>query len=143
MNINNKTLTVRIADWNNEKDKLSEIRRLVFIEEQSVPEKIEWDDYDTSSIHYAAELENKIVAVARLKSDGQLGRMAVIAEYRHQGIGSELLRFILKDIRLKKQIEVYLHAQVSAISFYEKQGFKVHSEIFYEASIPHKKMLLG
>ena len=84
-----------------------------------------------------------MVAVARLKPDGQLGRMAVLTEYRNQGIGSALLRFILQDIKNKKPIKIYLHAQVSAINFYKKQGFIEHGEIFYEADIPHRKMLLG
>ena len=35
---------------------------------------------------------------------------------------------------------VYLHAQVSAISFYEKLGFFSQGDIFYEASIPHREM---
>ncbi len=141
--INKQAVTVRIANWSDEKEKLSDIRRQVFIEEQNVPEDMEWDDYDASSTHYLAVLENKVVAAARLKPDGQLGRMAVLAEYRNQGIGSELLRFILQNIDHRKLTEVYLHAQISAIPFYEKQGFTAHSETFYEADIPHQKMFLA
>ena len=143
MNIIKRTPVIRIAIWKDEKDTLSDIRRQVFIEEQDVPEQMEWDEYDESSKHYLAALENKVVAVARLKPDGQLGRMAVLTEYRNQGIGSALLRFILQDIKNKKPIKIYLHAQVSAINFYKKQGFIEHGEIFYEADIPHRKMLLG
>jgi predicted GNAT family N-acyltransferase len=66
--------------------------------------------------------------------------MAVLAEYRKRGFGSKLLQFIL-DIAHKQNIEpVYLHAQVSAISFYEKLGFTCQGEVFFEAGIPHREM---
>jgi len=78
MTTKKQSVSVRIAIWESDKDKLSEVRRLVFIEEQKVPEQLEWDGEDESSIHYLAEIDDKIVAVARLKPDGQLGRMAVL-----------------------------------------------------------------
>lgn len=36
--------------------------------------------------------------------------------------------------------KVYLHAQTTTVRFYEKAGFKVTGELFYEANIPHYKM---
>ena len=142
--MHNKTPAVksRVANWMDDKKVLSEIRHQVFVQEQNVPEEMEWDDYDESSIHYLATIDNRVVAVARLKPDGQLGRMAVLAKFRHQGIGSSLLRFILLDIQDKGLSNIYLHAQVSAISFYQKHGFKENGLVFYEANIAHRKMLL-
>ena len=142
MNTNKQLIESRTANWIDDKEILSAIRRQVFIEEQHVPEEMEWDGYDESSTHYLTTLDNKVVAVARLKPDGQLGRMAVLTEFRHQGIGSNLLKFILQDIKNKNLTSVYLHAQVSAIAFYQKQGFEEHGDVFYEANIPHRKMLL-
>ena len=129
------------TSWLKHVDELKEIRRQVFIEEQNVPEELEWDEYDESSIHFLALHEGKAIAVARLKSDGQIGRMAVLASYRQQGIGSRLLAFILKFSAGKNLGQVYLHAQTSAIPFYEKHGFITQGEIFYEANIPHRGML--
>ena len=140
MTIEKQTVSVRIAIWENDKEELSKVRRLVFIEEQKIPKQLEWDGEDELSIHYLAEIETKIVAVARLKPDGQLGRMAVLKEYRNQGIGHKLLQFIIKNLNNRK--DIYLHAQVSAIPFYKKHGFIECEDIFYEADIPHKKMLL-
>ena len=135
-------IIIRMADWENDKKSLVQIRRHVFIEEQHVPENMEWDEYDDLSTHFLATLDNKVIATARLKTDGQIGRMAVLAEYRNKGIGSKLLQFILLTARQKKLKNIYLHAQVSAISFYEKQGFTACGEIFYEANIPHREMSL-
>lgn len=139
MTINN--LKVRVADWHSEKEKLSKIRRQVFVEEQNVPEELEWDEYDDSSTHFLATLDNKVVATARLKPDGQIGRMAVLSEYRNQGVGSALLQLVLENAGSQNLKQVYLHAQVDAIAFYEKHGFTTQGGIFYEADIPHRAML--
>jgi predicted GNAT family N-acyltransferase len=133
---------IRIADWQKDKDELTGIRQQVFIEEQQVPEDMEWDEYDDTSTHFLATLKDKTIATARLKPDGQIGRMAVLTEFRNQGIGSKLLQFILQDAGRKDFKKIYLHAQLTAIPFYEKYGFTAHGEVFYEADIPHRKMQL-
>lgn len=131
----------RVADWIQDKDALKSIRHRVFVEEQKVPVELEWDEYDETATHFIVTLSGQAIACARLKSDGQIGRMAVLTGYRNQGIGQELLRFVLRTAPEKDINEVYLHAQVSAIPFYEKQGFISVGEIFYEADIPHREML--
>ena len=130
----------RMADWSQEKDALKSIRHQVFVEEQKVPVELEWDEYDDTATHFIVTLSGQAIACARLKKDGQIGRMAVLKKYRNQGIGQELLRFVLRTAAAKDIDEVYLHAQVSAIHFYEKQGFESVGEVFYEANIPHREM---
>ena len=134
-------IKIRIADWHTDKDRLAQIRRLVFIEEQNVPEELEWDEFDESSMHFLATLDDQLIACARLKPDGQIGRMAVLAAHRNQGTGSKLLRFVLQKAAEQKLNDVYLHAQETAISFYEKHGFTTAGDVFYEANIPHREML--
>jgi predicted GNAT family N-acyltransferase len=133
-------ITIKVADWKKDKQELSRIRRLVFIEEQNVPQAMEWDEFDESSIHFLVTNKNQAIACARLKHDGQIGRMAVLAEYRKQGFGSKLLQFVLDTAKKQNIDPVYLHAQVSAISFYEKLNFASQGNIFYEANIPHREM---
>ena len=136
------TIKIRIADWNTEKNNLSRIRKQVFIAEQNVPEELEWDEFDHSSTHFIVTLADETIATARLKPDGQIGRMAVLAEYRHQGTGYRLLQFVLQHATGLNLNQVFLHAQVSAIPFYEKHGFTAVGHIFYEANIPHREMSL-
>ena len=133
-------IKIRIADWNIDKDRLAQIRRLVFIEEQNVPEELEWDEFDESSMHFLATDKGQPVACTRLKPDGQIGRMAVLAAHRNQGTGSRLLQSVLKRATEQKLTSVYLHAQESAVPFYEKHGFTAVGEVFYEANIPHREM---
>ncbi len=133
---------IKIVRWEEAKSQLTKIRRLVFIDEQNVPEEMEWDEYDESSTHFLVSNSSKVIACARLKTDGQIGRMAVLPTYRSHGIGSKLLRVVLKHAAEQQHKQVTLHAQTTAIPFYEKHGFTVDSELFYEASIPHRRMLL-
>jgi len=135
-------LTIRITDWQKDSTALSDIRRRVFIEEQAVPEDMEWDEHDLSSSHFLVSDGNKPIACARLKSDGQIGRMAVLPPYRSKGIGTILLLFIINSARESGHSELTLHAQVTAIIFYQKQGFSCNTEIFYDANIPHRGMFL-
>jgi len=134
-------IKIRIADWEKDKEKLSTIRTLVFIKEQNVPEEMEWDEFDSSSTHFIAFEKDLPIACARLKPDGQIGRMAVLAEHRNKGTGEKLLQFILQlSAELNLKI-VHLNAQVTAVPFYEKLGFIAKGNIFYEANIPHREML--
>ncbi len=132
---------VRIADWDKDREQLVAIRTTVFIEEQSVPEEMEWDEFDASATHFIAVEKDRTTACARLKTDGQIGRMAVLASDRNKGTGTELLQFVLREAAAQSLTTVYLHAQLSALSFYEKQGFAAKGDIFYEANIPHREML--
>lgn len=134
-------IQIRVADWSSsDMDELKDIRRRVFIEEQAVPAELEWDEFDDSATHFLAMINEKSIACARLKTDGQIGRMAVLTDYRNRGIGAKLLQSVLQQATKQKLKEVYLHAQVAAIPFYERQGFIASGEIFYEANIPHREM---
>jgi predicted GNAT family N-acyltransferase len=136
-----QTIQCRVADWSVDRDALKNIRYQVFVDEQKVPVELEWDEYDDTATHFIVTLSGEAIACARLKDDGQIGRMAVLTEYRNQGIGQQLLRFVIRTAAEKNIDNVYLHAQVSAIPFYEKHGFTPVGEIFYEANIPHREML--
>jgi len=133
-------LIIRIAYWEKDRAALQKIRREVFINEQQVPEEMEWDEFDDSSTHFLCTLENKVIATARLKADGQIGRMAVLQDYRSLGYGNKLLVFVIQTAHDKNFKKLYLHAQINAIPLYEKQGFSACSDIFYEANIPHREM---
>jgi predicted GNAT family N-acyltransferase len=133
-------INIRVANWADDKVELAKIRRAVFIDEQKVPEELEWDEYDLQSTHFLVTIDDRAVATARLKPDGQIGRMAVLSEFRHQGIGQKLLQYVLQNADRQNLKQLYLHAQADAVPFYEKQGFRAHGEVFYEAEIPHRAM---
>jgi len=127
--------------WQDNRRELGALRRAVFVEEQRVPESLEWDGMDADCYHVlVTAAEQQPVATGRMKPDGHIGRMAVLPAYRGQGIGSAVLMALLKVARQQQYAEVFLHAQVSAIAFYERHGFVVYGAEFMDAGIPHKSM---
>jgi len=134
---------IRIADWSADNTLIKSIRRQVFIEEQRVPEELEWDDQDETAQHCIAIMDNEAIATGRLQTDGQLGRMAVLKHFRGRGIGTDVLKFLIKLHQKKSSVPIIIHSQTHAINFYKKLGFVIQGEEYYEAGIPHITMILN
>ena len=120
-----------------------EIRNKVFVIEQKVDPKLEYDEYEEFAIHYLAYYENTAVATARWRHTDhgiKLERFATLKEYRNKGVGAAILKEVLKDV-LPHPVTIYLHAQLPAVRFYERHGFSKEGEIFYEANMAHYKMV--
>ena len=82
-----------VAAWKDQADVLCQIRRTVFIEEQNVPEELEWDGLDESCQHLLAlDNNNNAIGTGRLCEHGHIGRMAVIKDWRGKGVGGALLK---------------------------------------------------
>ena len=79
-------MTIEKADWKDEQVAIKDIRRQVFIDEQSVPANLEWDGKDDDALHWLAWQDGQAIGTVRLLADGHLGRMAVLPHYR--GIGT-------------------------------------------------------
>lgn len=129
-----------IADWNQHNSTLQQIRKAVFIDEQSVPVDLEWDEFDIDCTHFLISSGNQYIATARIKRDGQIGRMAVLKEYRHRGAGSALLDYIIEFAIKSGHQKVFLHSQLDAIDFYQRKGFEATGDIFLDANIRHQAM---
>ena len=138
-----KDARIEAVDWQDRRDDLRAIRKSVFIEEQHVPKELEWDGLDPSCTHVLATVGATPVATARLTPQGQIGRMAVLREFRGRGIGSELLTAMIEQARRAGHTEVLLHAQTSVIGFYNRHGFVAEGETFMDAGIEHRTMRLS
>ena len=134
---------IRMASWQDEAPILRIIRTAVFIHEQKIPEDLEWDEFDLTSIHVLAlNSDGKPIGTARLLPDGHIGRMAVLKEWRGKGLGGAMLLRILEELKNRHMQKAMLNAQTTAIRFYEKFGFQTCGKEFMEAGIPHVKMIL-
>ncbi len=120
------------------------VREAVFIQEQNVPPDIEHDSNDIHFTHVKACLEDgTVIGTARLSPNGYIGRMAVLKNHRGSGVGTALLQMLLEESRRQQLNTVCLNAQVSAIFFYQQQGFVSEGKTFMEAGIEHCKMCLN
>ena len=133
-------LEVQVVDWHDAQETLKSIRKSVFIDEQHVPKELEWDGLDTECTQFLATLDSTPVATARLTVEGQIGRMAVLEDYRGNGIGSRLLASVIEQAKHAGHKQVFLHAQVSVIEFYQRHGFTAVGDVFIDAGIGHRSM---
>lgn len=137
---------VRLADWNllGDRAKLRTVRQSVFVEEQHVPANLEWDDaVDCDCVQALAEDESgRPIGTGRIKPDGQIGRIAVLAGWRRRGVGRSLLRTLIAVGRRHQLDRIWLNAQLPSLDFYLRQGFQPIGATFYEAGIAHRRMTL-
>lgn len=133
-------LKIDQVHWSQHWRELTELRRRVFVEEQSVPVELELDEHDFSARHWLAWYGQEPVGTVRLLSDGHIGRMAVAADYRERGIGRALLHHALEGALEMGLTKVELAAQLQAIDFYRKEGFKPVGGLFVDAGIDHQRM---
>lgn len=140
----NAPFRVREAVWPRDAAAIAQVRRRVFIEEQGVPEAMEWEALDARCDWFLVEgADGAAIGVARLTPDGRIGRMAVVPPWRRQGVGSALLAAALAKARERALGQVSLHAQTHALAFYARAGFHAVGPGFMEAGIPHHQMVLA
>ena len=135
------TFTVRRADWERDRESLRSVRTAVFVDEQSVPPALEWDNMDDSCVHVLAEDDcGAPIGTGRLLPDGHIGRMAVLAAWRDRGVGGAILRELLRCAAGQGLSEVVLNAQTHAMGFYARHGFSAEGATFFDAGIEHRRM---
>ena len=133
--------TVKPIYWNASHKEVKAIRNKVFVEEQGVPPELEWDGLDEHSYHVLAYApDGSPIGTGRLLQDGQIGRVAVLVEWRGKGVGRALLELLLVIANKMGNEEVRLHAQTRVVNFYKKRGFTKRGKEFMEAGIPHIAM---
>jgi len=136
-------IDVEQCDWETSQQVLMDIRRQVFIDEQGVPESEEFGEEDKRATHWIAYgADNIPMGTARLLDD-KVGRMAVIKSYRQQGVGSALIRHIIRHAETVGLDSLQLDAQVHALPFYEGMKFEVDGPVFDDVGIPHQHMTLA
>lgn len=134
------------------------IRRRVFIDEQGVPDALEWDGLDAEAHHFLAlgpvaapdanprhalPAPTTPLGTARMRIvDGhaKAERVAVVPAARQHGVGRLLMLALEAHAHHQGLPDVRLHAQVTAIPFYERLGYRAHGEIFLSAGIDHREM---
>lgn len=135
-----RQLLLRVGDWNALGQAAASVRSEVFVREQAIPAELEWDDQDALSIHCVAFAAGEPVATGRLLPDGQIGRMAVLADWRRAGLGGAILERLVDLARERGDPVAGLNAQLYVEAFYRQHGFVSEGEAFDDAGIPHIAM---
>jgi predicted GNAT family N-acyltransferase len=140
---NPTAVTVKLATTQTERAACFAIRTAVFVEEQGVAAKIEFDELDETATHFLALVDGVPVGAARIVDrfpTAKIGRVAVLPAYRSLGIGVATMRFATRHAATAGFTDARLHSQTSAVPFYERLGFAAEGDEFLEADIPHFRM---
>ena len=126
------------------------VREAVFIVEQRIAPSLEWDEWDVLATHaLASDAKRRAIGTGRLlpaafdptaPGTAHIGRMAVLADARGHGLGSQLLSTLMRSAATQGFDVVLLHAQAHAEPFYARHGFVGEGEPFFEAGIAHLRM---
>ncbi len=123
------------------------VRKTIFVQEQNVSIKEEIDEFEAESTHFVLynDAAQPIGAgrVRFLDNYAKIERICVLKELRNTGAG-KLIMNAIEAFSLRNDIQFFkLNAQNHAICFYEKLGYKIVSEEFLDAGIPHHTMIKG
>ncbi|MGR3491422.1 MAG: GNAT family N-acetyltransferase [Shimia sp.] len=119
------------------------LRRTVFIEEQGVAEADELDGADGEALHILARDGDTAIGCARLLVYGttvKIGRVCVLLAYRGKGVGVALIEGAHDEARVVGATRAILGAQLPALGFYERLGYRGYGEVFDDAGIDHRMM---
>ena len=120
------------------------IRRAVFVDEQGVPAELEADGKDAAAEHFLARQGALPVAAARARRTERgwkIERVAVLGAQRGLGVGMTLVQGVLA--LAPAGLVPYVHAQESALGFWQRAGFVAEGPSFEEAGIRHRWMRLA
>jgi predicted GNAT family N-acyltransferase len=138
----NSNLEVRKVTEQADLDKVFAVRREVFVVEQNCPPELEWE-FEDESTHFLATVDGEPAGACRWRKTDKgykLERFAVLKKFRGHGIGQALVKTVLDDLPADATY-VYMHAQIQAVSLYERFNFEKTGPEFEEAGIWHYKMI--
>ena len=119
-------------------------RAEIFVVEQKIS-YVDMDKIDYNSLHCYIEDGGRVKAYLRAfyDSEGSVKIGRVLTLTHGEGLGREIMVRSIDVIKEKMPAPlIYLNSQEHAVGFYEKFGFEVVSDVFYEEHIPHFRMEL-
>jgi YbgC/YbaW family acyl-CoA thioester hydrolase len=136
---------VRLGGWDTLGAAAQQVRRPVFVDEQGIAPELVVDEADATAVHAVAFNRFGVpVAAGRLlqpaRGLAQVGRMATLATVRGGQLGRAVLHTLMQAARERGDVAMVLHAQSTAVGFYERHGFTAEGEGFMAAGLPHQAM---
>lgn len=139
-------IDIRTPQTQEEWDRYYEIRYNELRKPWGQPVGSEKDDKEKDAFHYALYVDNKMAGVLRMdlisgSNTSQLRFMAIDKNYQGKSLGNLLMEHANKHAKSLGVTEIILHAREKAVSFYERQGYKImeKSHLLFD-DIQHFKM---
>ena len=121
------------------------LRREVFTQEQGFAEP-DSDKWDEQAFHVILWEDRQPIATGRVYFEGShvdiahVGRVCIKKAFRGRGLGRILLERLEYAARTEGANKAILGAQVQAVPFYEKVGYRVYGKEYMDEHCPHRWM---
>ncbi len=130
------------AAWSVDAAELLAVRGAAFNDELGIARE-ETDAEDASADHVLARTrEGLVIGCGRLTQRGEVSRMAVLPQWRGQGVGAALLRHLIERAQSFGLRRLSLQATLAATGFYARFGFTTHGPSFDAHGVAHQAMQL-
>jgi ElaA protein len=128
---------------------LLRLRSEIFVVEQNCV-FLDMDNKDQLCHHLLLYIDEKLVAYARIVPPGlsyheaSIGRVITSPVARGTGAGKVLMELAIVECKkIFTDQAIRIGAQLYALKFYERFGFKADGEVYDEDGIDHIEMILG
>ena len=133
-------LTIKLVETEEEMEAAIGVRFRVFVAEQQVPAEEELDEFDATATHAIAIHQGQVVGTGRVlygneDTAARIGRMAVDAQWRRQGIGGRILKFLEEEATAQGVDTYVLNAQEYVKEFYAARGYAQQGGTFIQQDI--------
>ncbi|OKH40363.1 hypothetical protein NIES2119_01690 [[Phormidium ambiguum] IAM M-71] len=144
MKIAEQEIVIRLVANEAELSQVFYLRWLVLRKPLGMELGTEQDQYEGNSFQFVAVFGDRIIGAARLRKEsenlGIISFVAVLSEFRHQGIGTKVMEKLMEKAQQEKLQVVKLKSRITAVEFYKKIGFSEQGEFFDYLTIPHITM---
>lgn len=132
--------------------KMIKIKEISAAETWSLRHKVMWPNKplefvilpeDEDGFHYGLFEKERLVSVIslfKIGSEGQFRKFATDKDFQGKGYGSKLLSHLINEAKLRSIDCLFCSARTTAISFYEKFGMKLASDIVRKNGKDYVKM---
>ena len=128
-------------------DELVELRYRILLKPLGLKFLDTYRPQEAGSLHVGCieSLDDKLIGgLMLIPVDNEVIRMmqvAVDSKYQGEGVGRQLVRYAEKRAKEAGYSVLVMHAMLSVVDFYEKNGFVQEGDIFEENGITFAKMV--
>lgn len=140
-------IVISVADTPEEMQRVIELRRVVFGNEQRILLSRYEDPEDRFSLNLLASIGGQAVGTGRLTpaydraAVPTITWVATLPAFRNRGIGTAIVRALVEEADARGYDTVYLNAQAHALGLYLAHGFKPVGQPQVIHGIPHQAMI--
>ena len=123
------------------------IRKELFFKNMKNNSDLINDSFEKNSIHLVCLNEDEVIGTGRLNIENKtsvISQMAIKSAYQKQGVGTEIVKELIKYSKEKELFKIQLSARETALAFYKKFGFVVFGDKYpsQKTGIIHQQMAL-